>query len=1752
MLKKFLSAALIFTAAFTASADFNEPDFAFPQNVTDEAREVLYTTDNSLIRLKAVMELVKATTEVNPDSLKAMPAFVNGWAAKENDSTAGKALFMLYSAQVTQLADGKPVFSSDSILSGIEKWGKTPLSDYSAVLAIPSEKNAFFPYIRDFIFAKAISLFPEQAAMLVDRAVELSAEGSPEWARWICERQMKSEDQEALYEKYGSGTVGGYLLMRLCSQADWDKLRKIRMIESYLASNGENMFTDYFNKELNRLKAPTISVIAPEAVVPDRKFEVKCVYSFSSQVGFEILKVENIHKYNSQRKNIAVYSEKGNPEAYNDTVRFDIVLPEAGNYEIRIVSDDLKKDSYVPSCMVTATEWMPLGMIYEDSYAVAAADFSTGEPVQGVYASLTSDQKAFGATTGSNGVAFFTQPDKKNSSRGGFMTLSKGKDKVQFNQGLWNYGSRPGGKSLQGAVFTSRPLFHQGDTIEWAAVAVEKDFGKYSAKLVENTWLTAVLYDVNHQPVDTVKAVTDQFGRINGSFTAPSDRLAGMYTIVVYDGRNTVCSGSVTVSDFRLPVLDIEDLNVSRNDTAYVVSGRAVRFTGSPAPDADVDIVIRQMPVWWAFSKSDIGPVTARAATMADGSFKAYIPLFKDIPENGLNFICEATVTSLNAETASASTRFRVGKPFCIYASGYDSPLNVSVPVKFPVKAVGTDLKSARVELKWQLSGSETFSGICTTDSADVFLDWQEIPAGKYRFSVVPVDTVRCNSLEMGEIWIYNIARNEIPAELSLVVPDRIYNNVSGDFADIRFGVGSEAYLYSFGVRKDGKIDARVEKYSPGFHSARIALDGRRSQTVRIAVINDGRCYVEDIRVNRPVSDKSLKLKGECWRDNLVPGAREKWTLRLADADGNGSDGALVATLYNEAVNQLARNRQWPDLGNLLVTPQKAVRQYFAWPEFTQSQISFTAPRPYSAFALSSPQFLYLPEVMKMERMFYTRLTAKNASRMSAGAVSDLAVSEEMALDEDAGASQDATPESDDFQYRDSEVLQAFWMPMLRTDRNGYAVLEFTVPDALGDWCFNASAWTRDLRSASLNETLKASKPVMVEPSLPRFLRRGDSARIGATVTNNTDSAAVVTAVIEIFNPVDGEVLKKEMVRNNMDARSQTVVYIDADAGIGYETLGYRIKASDGYFTDGVRDIIPILESVTTAIDSDIFYLDSNQTTFTTIIPASSGNNGIVAVEYVQNPIWDAVKALPGLYEAEPRTAISAASSAYAALTALNLYNTCPEIKKVLDIWLENPADSSLVSDLVKDQDLKLATLAQTPFVGAANANTERMERLALTFNRKIISRTLDISVAKLESLQLPSGAFSWGSWVKEPSAWITLCVLKNIGRISDPESVGANARLRILVDRAFDYLDRNVRNISPYEYAGLYSCFPGRKPSTLEGQKAIDSTVQDILKTWKKHSASRKADDAVILNAFGNKASAREVISSLRQFARNSPQLGIVFPSVSDVDSYVSIISAFSAVEPESPLIDGMRKWLVLNTQTTDNLGAWNPTALISAILTTGTRWTADISTLSSDVSIGGRPVEITKIEAATGAFNFRLPPSASPRAITFTAPESTTGSYGSVTSVSTVPLSEVKPKSVDGLSVGRKFKAERDGRWVETDEFYVGEKVLVEITLNVGKEMQYVTFVDSRPAAFEPLNQMPGWIQAGRGIAYREITDTSCNLFFSSVEKAAFTLTYEVVATYAGRFVSGTATVQSQYAPEFTARSGASYITVLPAPNN
>ncbi len=89
--------------------------------------------------------------------------------------------------------------------------------------------------------------------------------------------------------------------------------------------------------------------------------------------------------------------------------------------------------------------------------------------------------------------------------------------------------------------------------------------------------------------------------------------------------------------------------------------------------------------------------------------------------------------------------------------------------------------------------------------------------------------------------------------------------------------------------------------------------------------------------------------------------------------------------------------------------------------------------------------------------------------------------------------------------------LTAYWNPSVLTDDDGSATVTFKLPDNLTTFRIMAVAQTMDSQFGRSETTFRVSKQLLLQPSLPRFARVGDSFEGGVVVHNYSSEKGQVT-----------------------------------------------------------------------------------------------------------------------------------------------------------------------------------------------------------------------------------------------------------------------------------------------------------------------------------------------------------------------------------------------------------------------------------------------------------------------------------------------------------------------------------------------------------------------------------------------------------------------------------------------------------------
>jgi hypothetical protein len=1263
---------------------------------------------------------------------------------------------------------------------------------------------------------------------------------------------------------------------------------------------------------------------------------------------------------------------------------------------------------------------------------------------------------------------------------------SRGDDRYTPSVWVGSGGQRPKPNTVA-SVWTDRSIYHPGDSLHFATTIYT--YGNKLRELRADLTLTATLRDANYRPVGTVELTTDRFGRAEGSFVIPQEGLSGEYILAVGDFTST----SVTVSQYVAPTFEVNATAEVTPDSLMRVSGTAVGYNGFPQADAAVKVqlfTLERGAWWWRRAVKSALPEVYTATTTADGSFTLTAPM-----PRGENLLVRTSVTSTLGETRDVET-FLPLKPYFISAEIANNEL---IDGAAPAITV-SDARGEKVDLP-----------ITITLDDKAVTDWSCPASGRYCLKAFTADAQLADTLKIDGLTVYRTSDSRPPYDVALWVPQR--EVAAGE----RVTIGTTrptAHVRCTLWAADSILSQQWVTISEGNHALDLAQlpAGIDDATLTLWSLSQYETTSRTVKVTRPAA-RALNVDVSTFRSSAQPGATERRTIRVTDNLGRPVSAALMLDVYAKALDALRPHsfafnvkmpyystyRYWTSNGHRGTATASLPVVYRGVPDVGGTFDTYGQSWPRRgrtrAVGYGSSMRLYAAKAVATEEV----ATMESVNFAAADAGGDAVGMADSAEDEKENEAAE--------EYRLPETPLALWRPMLTTDANGVAEVEFLTPNANTTWQLRALAYDLRLLTGAASADFVASRPVMVQTAAPRAVRIGDAMALQASVMNCTDSALVTQTTMEIIDPVTEAVSLSRVFTDTIAARGYarlTLPWTADDATVA----ALRVRTTAGRYHDGEQAIISILPSEISVSNNHPIYLPADSATAVLQLPAGS------TLEFTANAAWECALALPGLSESSPKTALAAASSLFSAATAAGLLRDYPQIAAGLRRFATE--DSVAYSALQRNADLKIALLDNTPWPAAAQSDTERRLRLQLLFDRKEVSSTISQAVATLSKL-VRSGGLTWCPGADEPSAWVTLRTLRTLGYLSRMGYTPDDATLQRIATDAVKWLDAYVaREYAKYpqtdflEYALMRTDFADVTQSTAASRVSA-AQVQRAASAWRDLSLSGRAKAALLLHRSGYKATARQITESLRQY-QAWRQVGVT----------PLVLNAFAEIEPEAAEVEQIRSWLLTHKQTMDWGRGADATAVVAALLRSGEDWLVPADNqLTISYSDGRR---LLPSESTMGSLRATFADST-----TVTIAKGRFPAWGGIYERLTAESADIAEEGCEELHINRTIAG----------DFTVGGRVTVTLTIDADREMDYVVVRSPRPAATQAVEQLPGYAWLDACSAYREPCASETLWYLSRLPKGRTVITEELYVNGSGSFTAAPAEAQSQYAPAFTAHS-------------
>lgn len=1585
-----------------------------------------------------------------------------------------------------------------------------------------------------------------------------------------------------------------------------ERVEAMSEIRKALELYPETRWTEDLKKLENNILAPSLRVEIP-FVYPGYRTDIKVSYNNITSVTMEAYRLNlppTTDKLGRNRDSEQIIKKYGTRVAVNNytlppTANYKVrntqlkyKLPDSGIYMLKLYSKQ-KEDVACYEVVYISPYQCVMKNLPDNMVEMVALDRMTGHPVPNaeIVSYIRQDGKYEVKNiyhTDENGTVEIARDKDKFVC---FSVRTSGNDfmkPVSVYSGGYYTNNDNYDITKHTKIFTDRSIYRPGQKVFVSGVVYMQDGDSISVS--NDSEVTVSLLDTNRKTVENVKVQTDEFGVYSAEFVLKSNAMPGMYSVKAGEQYETI-----RVEEYKRPTFDVV---FSKMEDAFSfgdsvrADAKAATFAGSPLCMAKVEYkVLRQDIEWFRYYRNETELISGETMTDADGRFHVDFHLLK--PESGnlsANFICSrfrimATVTSLSGETQSGEYVFSVG--------GESLSFNISgLPDKLAKERIG-DIKfevlnydgipvetNVRYEI-YKLDGERNTVGkpvfSSEVQSRKPFVPYalSSLPSGSYRLKVSTADSKERETSHTQDFVLFSLSDSVPPFDTAWW-----FYQDGESFANdgkVDFYVGSseeDAYLMLDVFTSEKRIESKRITFSNSIRKFSYSYKEEYGDgiTVCLSLVRNGELYRETIQLAKPEPDKKLLIEWKTFRDKLLPGQTEEWKLTVRDKSGNPIKASMLASAYDASLDEFYPHgwyfstyfrRNFLPLRFQTIAGDRRLNMNVPYDYYSAGNgIDFFRGDGFTCFM--SFFFNYYGTRGAIMTKASIPVGQENEIAASRNSVTLNYIEPEVASDETVKVTDGASSPA----LRENFSETAFYYPRLHTDSTGTVTMSFVMPDALTKWNFNGFVHTKDMDYGLVKASFTTSKPFMVQPNMPRFVRVGDDSSISSSLINMSDGNISGKVTMTISNPFSGKVVYSGTNDFNVSEGETGVVTFNYKVTEGIDVLVCTIMAEAGEFSDGERHYLPVLSDKQLIVENVPVQLRGDETKTVDTGKLFNGGsqtatNKKLTVEMTANPQWHVIQALPVLGTPSSDDAMSWSAALYANSLSLHIVKSSPKIKQVFDTWvLQGKDDKDFWSELSKNEELKNIIIEETPWLAEAEDEAARKQRIALLFDVNGMNDRLATAVTNLAQLQLEDGSWPWFKGMSS-SPYITLQIVQSLARL---KSLGITfgSQMNNVYQKAIGYLakeaaewhSRVIKNKNTYwpQYMimhYLYVCAIDKDAARLADAK-VNSYFTDY---FMGKSASLDIQDksvmATVMDAAGKKNEAKVLLQSVVEYMVSNEDMGSYFDTYKAGYSWCNYripahVSAMEAImrlgENKEVLLDDMRLWLLKQKQ----VQVWDtPISSVNAIyafLADGGSRLDSTSVMMANV--GGET--ITTPDDAIGQVSVSLHGEEinNVKAITVSRKGSGTG-WASVYTQCLESMDKVKLYDGDGLRIERKYMS--GDREIDRESVLsVGDKVTVSITVSADRDMDFVRIKDEKPACLEAASQLSSYSWSDGLGYYRVNKDASVEFFVDSMRKGTYTITYDAYVTRSGNYVSGPASVISVYAPQFGSHSEGFTMTV------
>lgn len=961
---------------------------------------------------------------------------------------------------------------------------------------------------------------------------------------------------------------------------------------------------------------------------------------------------------------------------------------------------------------------------------------------------------------------------------------------------------------------------------------------------------------------------------------------------------------------------------------------------------------------------------------------------------------------------------------------------------------------------------------------------------------------------------------------------------------------------------------------------------------VNCIYLKNNRIFEEKKFISIPFDDKALEIKWLSHTDKNIPGKNETWTYEVKGDKPENVE--MLALLYDASLDEIMKH---PFLNQLNVYSTFYSHNVFQRLLMGLSVASF---QPNSDFKMVSNysqefprlnhQFFYggrtfsftgSPSLRYRDAMADMAPAPSSINMKNMGNANNIMLKEEsdnMPISKDIDDKKAEENNNENSNPRKNFNETAFFIP-LKLSENGQFNFDFQFPESVTKWNMIAIAHTPDMKIGKIEGSVITQKDVMIQPNVPRFLKLNDKIILSAKIVNLTSDNMPAKGSIELFDPLTNEIITEKWLKTNavIDVnlpaqQSQSVSWSVVVPNNYKSVLGIRYVADTRHHKDAVEYTIPILSDRKMLTEAFPLFINGSGSQDVNIsFQSTTLTPNRLVLEYSAHPLWYVIQSMPQLMNLEPYSSDAIAQKYVLTALALKIAKDNPDIVSKIKTMATTGDDTTVISKLKANQELKSILLEETPWVLESNNMEVQLSSLISTFDEKQLNIQLTALSRELFKRQNADGGWPWMDKMAS-NDYVTASVLAQLAKIQEWNIDDVKASPYVAgIESALKYMENHVsktlneywssKSHKPYIITSLIHIIYNRLywssifPVNSEFKSLISKYFTEVSQLTFKESTYQKAQLALIAHYLDKEEVGLQLIESLKQSAIVNDEMGMYWPQhqhayywyYNTFEAHYWAIKAFKMYEKYPNEVNLMKKWVLKQKQTQH----WDQ--IRDAVMA------LDVLVLSEKNVFSQLPILTAQYNnqlidfsntASYKNWNYvnqtidsgQQIPSTMKIHVDIKNPNDDAPTWGAVYWQYEEQIDKIKSNPNTPFKIKKTYLIQENVNgltsWkpLGTDvRLKVGDIVKVMMTIELDRDIEFIHVKDYRPAAFEPISQNSGYnFKSGFGY-YLNIKDASVDLFFDYMRKGTHTFDIEYKVESKGTFQSGITEIESYYAPEF-----------------